>query len=54
MMEFAFYRCEKSKKEWGDYTKYENHAIVSSEDYSYTENYGLPRQQVRIGVRYSF
>jgi hypothetical protein len=50
MLEFAFYRCETSKKEWGAHYKNDSY----QNDYSYTERYGLPRQQVRIGLRYSF
>lgn len=45
--EYAFYKCEKDMKQSGE-------ANVYPYEYEYTENYGLPRQQARIGVKYSF
>lgn len=47
ILEYAFYRCEENRKETG-------HAYYNNTDYQYTERYGLPRQQARIGVKYSF
>ena len=49
MLEFAFYKCEKNKVEWGNYF-----INTNMHDYSYTERYGLPRQQARVGARYPF
>ncbi len=46
MLEYAFYRCEENRKESGKQN------IWTS--YQYTERYGLPRQQARVGVKYSF
>ena len=46
MLEYAFYRCEENRKESGKY--------YTMNTYEYTERYGLPRQQARIGLKYSF
>ncbi len=50
MIEYAFYRCEENRKETGEYSI----ALGPTNEYQYTETYGLPRQQARIGVKYSF
>ena len=48
MLEYAFYKCETSRKESGEQN------LIWPFEYEYTGTYGLPRQQARIGVKYSF
>lgn len=54
LIEYAFYRCEENRKESLD-VYYFNGAMENPyPSNSYTETYGLPRQQARLGVKYSF
>lgn len=50
MLEYAFYKCEESREESGDYSQ--NGTFMSK--YKFTERYGLPLQQIRLGLRYAF
>ncbi len=50
LIEFAFYNCEGNKEVKGDYKL----NGVWTSDYNYTEKYGLPRQQIRLGLRCNF
>lgn len=51
ILEYAFYRCEENRMESGEAYSSQNPVY---KDYEYTERYGLPRQQARIGVKYNF
>ena len=57
VIEYAIYSGEKTQKESGESevqyldTTYYGGTIM---DYEYTERYGLPRQQIRIGLKYDF
>ncbi|PKL19312.1 MAG: hypothetical protein CVV49_01635 [Spirochaetae bacterium HGW-Spirochaetae-5] len=50
LIEYSFYSCEVNRSEEGQYTNNGN----PGPDYEYTEKYGLPRQQIRLGLRYAF
>lgn len=47
--EYAFYKCEDEREETSEY-----YTQGSYYEYKYTERYGLPRQQARIGLKYQF
>lgn len=50
LLEYAFYKCEESRENTGNYYI----GGVWNSDYQYTRTFGLPRQQVRVGLRYQF
>lgn len=54
LIEYAFYRCEENRKESLDIYFFSGGNENPWGSNSYTETYGLPRQQARIGVKYSF
>jgi opacity protein-like surface antigen len=50
IIEYSFYNCEMNRDESGKYTFQGN----PEPDYEFVEKYGLPRQQIRLGLRYAF
>lgn len=52
MIEYAVYKCEKDTLESGQ--GYDNWVPTGEFDYKYTETYGLPTHQLRLGVKYEF
>jgi len=50
IIEYSFYSCEINRSEEGQYTMDGN----PQADYEFVERYGLPRQQIRLGLRYAF
>jgi len=49
VVEYAFYAGEKTEKESGEE---KDLMLLTSTEYSYRERYGLPKHQVRIGLKY--
>lgn len=50
LIEYSFYNCEINREEEGQHSFNGN----PGPDYEYVEKYGLPRQQIRLGLRYAF
>ncbi len=52
MIEYAFYKCESIRRE--ESTEYDPSKTEPFSTFETNEYYGLPRQVVRIGLKYSF